>query len=155
MLTAGRDDCPFCKIVGGESSNSVVFSDDVSLAFLDHRPLLRGHCLLVPKQHVATFHDLPAGLIGPLFTNAQLLARAVERGLQADGTFLAVNTRISQSVPHLHIHIVPRWRKDGLFSNILIWRRRPYKSEQAMADVRKVIQTAVDDLRAEGSQSAL
>jgi histidine triad (HIT) family protein len=155
MTAAVRDDCAFCKIVGGESSNSVVFNDDVSLAFLDHRPLLRGHCLLVPKQHVETLVDLPARLIGPLFANAQLLAKAVERGLQADGSFLAVNTRISQSVPHLHIHIVPRWKKDGLFSNILIWRRRPYKSEQEMADVRKAIQAALNELRAEGSQSNL
>jgi len=152
MSSKGLGDCAFCKIVEGGSSNSVVFDDDHSLAFLDHRPLLRGHCLLVPKQHVETFHDLPGPLIGPLFANAQLLARAVERGLQADGSFLAINTRISQSVPHLHIHIVPRWKKDGLFSNILIWRRRPYKNEQEMATVKQAIQTAIDDLRAKGSK---
>ena len=149
MSTAPEDDCAFCRIVGGESSERVVLNDGVSLAFLDHHPLLRGHCLLVPKQHVDTFPDLPADLIGPLFANAQLLARAVERGLQADGSFLAVNTRISQSVPHLHIHIVPRWKKDGLFSNILIWRRRPYKNEQEMATIRKAIQAAINDLQTE------
>jgi len=103
-------------------------------------------------QHVETFHDLPVRLISPLFANAQLLARAVERGLQADGSFLAINTRVSQSVRHLHIHIVPRWKKDGLFSNILIWRRRPYKNEQEMATVRKAIQTAVEDLQTEVRQ---
>ena len=149
MPAAARDDCAFCKIIGGESSTSVVFSDDVSLAFLDHRPLLKGHCLLIPKQHVDTLIDLPADQMGPLFTNARLLAGAVERGLQADGSFVAINTRVSQSVPHLHIHIVPRWKKDGLFSNILIWRRRPYKNEQEMAGVRNAIQNAIDALRAE------
>ncbi|MEW6325222.1 MAG: HIT family protein, partial [Nitrospirota bacterium] len=123
--------CAFCEIVQGRTKSAAIFEDPISLAILDHRPLLRGHCLLMPKRHIETFPDLPAELIGPLFINAQLLSRAVEAGLQADGSFLAVNTRISQSVPHLHIHIVPRWKKDGLFSKVLIWRRQPYKDQQA------------------------
>jgi len=147
MAISPSEGCAFCRIIGGETSDGVVFDDACSLAFLDHHPLLRGHCLLVPKQHVETFHDLPAPLIEPLFTNAQLLARAVERGLQADGSFVAINTRVSQSVPHLHIHVVPRWKKDGLFSKILIWRRRPYGSEREIAEVCRAIRTAVDDLR--------
>jgi len=142
MPVKGQDDCAFCKIVGGESSNSVVFNDGVSLAFLDHRPLLRGHCLLVPKQHIETFHALPTGLIGPLFANAQLLAKAVERGLQADGSFLAINTRISQSVPHLHIHIVPRRKKDGLKG--FFWPRYPYKSPEEIEILRQAIRNALD-----------
>jgi len=93
MAISPSEGCAFCRIIGGETSDGVVFDDACSLAFLDHHPLLRGHCLLVPKQHVETFHDLPAPLIEPLFTNAQLLARAVERGLQADGSFVAINTR--------------------------------------------------------------
>jgi histidine triad (HIT) family protein len=149
------DGCAFCRIVSGESSNGMVFNDECSLAFLDHRPLLRGHCLLVPKRHVETFHDLPADLIGPLFANAQLLARAVERGLRADGSFVAINTRVSQSVPHLHIHIVPRWKKDGLFSKILLWRRRPYGSDLELAEVREAIRTAVDGLLTEHPASGL
>ncbi|HUJ79992.1 MAG TPA: HIT family protein [Nitrospiria bacterium] len=152
MSDTSGDGCAFCQIVAGESSDSVIFDDEVSLVFLDHRPLLRGHCLLVPKHHVETFHDLPATLIAPLFTNAQLIARAVERGMQADGTFLAINTRVSQSVPHLHIHVVPRWKKDGLFSKILIWRRRPYRSEREMAEIKHAIQTAINDLRTEHTQ---
>jgi histidine triad (HIT) family protein len=149
MPVTPSDGCTFCRIIGGESSHGIVFADAHSLAFLDHRPLLRGHCLLIPRQHVETFHDLHESLIAPLFANAQLLARAVERGLRADGSFVAINTRISQSVPHLHIHVVPRWKKDGLFSNLLLWRRRPYKNEQEMADVRKAIRDTIDKLRAE------
>jgi histidine triad (HIT) family protein len=148
-MESAAADCAFCKIIGDASASGVVLNDDVSLAFLDHRPLLRGHCLLVPKLHVETLYDLPVPLIAPLFANAQQLARAVERGLRADGTFVAINTRVSQSVPHLHIHIVPRWKKDGLFSKILIWRRRPYRNAQEMADISQAIRTAMMELRAE------
>ncbi len=91
-----------------------MFEDAVSLAFLDHRPLFPGHSLLVPKNHYETLNDLPAELIEPLFTNARLMARAVEQAMEAEGTFIAINNRISQGVPHLHIHIVPRRKKDGL-----------------------------------------
>jgi len=96
--------CAFCRIIRGEEQASVVFEDGLSLAFLDHRPLFPGHCLLVPKGHYETLADLPAPLIGLLFQNAQLLERAIEEGFGADGTFIAINNHISQSVPHLHIH---------------------------------------------------
>ena len=118
------NNCTFCKIIRGELQSHIVFADDVSLAFLDQRPVFPGHCLLVPKEHHETLADLPADLIAPLFANAQLLARAVELGLQADGTFVAMNNRVSQSVPHLHIHVVPRRRKDGLKG--FFWPRQPY-----------------------------
>jgi histidine triad (HIT) family protein len=121
--------CVFCQIVSGEAPSEVVHQDDLLVAFLDHRPLLRGHVLVVPRAHVETFHDLAAGLVAPLFAEVQRLSRAVERGLAADGAFVAINTRISQSVPHLHVHVVPRWRGDGLFSPKLLWRRQPYRSE--------------------------
>ena len=103
--------CLFCEIVNGEVGASIVFADGLSIAFLDHRPLFPGHCLLVPKEHYETLNDLPSELIGPFFKNAQLLARAVELALEAEGTFVAINNRISQSVPHLHVHIVPRRKK--------------------------------------------
>ena len=106
--------CAFCRIIRGEEQASLVFEDSLSLAFLDHRPLFPGHCLLVPKQHYETLADLPAPLVGPLFQNAQLLERAIEEGLGADGTFVAINNHVSQSVPHVHIHLVPRHRKDDL-----------------------------------------
>src|SRR5258708_3070965 len=99
--------CAFCRIIRGEEEASLVFEDSLSLAFLDHRPLFPGHCLLVPKAHYETLADLPASLVGPLFQNAQLLERAIEEGLGADGTFVAINSRVSQSIPYVHIHLVP------------------------------------------------
>src|SRR5258708_31946509 len=105
--------CAFCRIIRGEELASLVFEDSLSLAFLDSRPLFPGHCLLVPKAHYETLADLPSPLVGPLFKNAQLLERAIEEGLAADGTFVAINNRVSQSVPHVHIHLVPRQRKIG------------------------------------------
>jgi histidine triad (HIT) family protein len=106
--------CAFCRIIRGEEQAPLVFEDSLSLAFLDQRPLFPGHCLLVPKEHYETLTDLPGSLIGPLFQNAQPLERVIEEGLGADGTFIAVNNRVNQSIPHMHIHIVPRHRKDGL-----------------------------------------
>ena len=86
----------------------MVFEDEVSFAFLDRRPIFPGHCLLVPKEHYETLDDLPGSLVGPLFTNVQMLSGAVELGLNADGTFVAINNRISQSVPHLHVAVLER-----------------------------------------------
>ncbi len=89
----------------------MVFEDELSLAFLDHRPVFPGHCLLIPKQHFETLTDLPEDLIGPFFKNVQLLSRAVESAMEAHGTFVAMNNRVSQSVPHLHTHIVPKYER--------------------------------------------
>lgn len=133
--------CLFCGIVTGEISASIVFEDDISLAFLDHRPLFPGHCLLIPKNHYETLNDLPAELVGPFFKNVQLLARAVELALDAEGSFVAMNNRISQSVPHLHVHIVPRRKKDGLKG--FFWPRNKYKNEDEVLEVQKSIQTAI------------
>ena len=135
--------CVFCRIIRGETSAAIVFEDEASLAFLDHRPLLPGHCLLVPRAHHETLTDLPAAAVGPLFATAQLLARAVETSMTADGVFVAINNRISQSVPHLHVHVVPRWTKDGLFSRSYVWKRRPYENEEAMRRTRDAIRSAV------------
>ena len=107
-------DCIFCKVAKKELAATVVFEDELTIAFLDHRPLFHGHCLLVPKEHFETLADLPAKLIAPFFENAQLLSRAVEAAMGAQGTFVAMNNRVSQSVPHLHVHIVPRRKGDGL-----------------------------------------
>lgn len=113
----------------------------MSLAFLDHRPVFPGHCLLIPKEHYETLADLPAKLVGPLFQNAQLMARAVEMAMDAHGTFVAMNNRVSQSVPHLHIHIVPRRRKDGLKG--FFWPRYPYQNEQEAESVQEAIRQAI------------
>lgn len=121
-----------------------VFEDRVSMAFLDHRPLFPGHCLLVPREHHETLSDLPTELVAPFFANVQLLARAVEMALGAEGTFVAMNNRVSQSVPHLHAHIVPRRRKDGLKG--FFWPRNKYKSEEEKLQIQGAIQLAVTSL---------
>ena len=137
--------CLFCGIISGDVSATVVFEDDVSLAFLDHRPLFPGHCLLVPKDHFETLSDLPAELIDPFFRNVQLLSRAVEVAVKAEGSFVAMNNRVSQSVPHLHVHIVPRRKKDGLKG--FFWPRNKYESEAQIAETQSAIQAAVAAIR--------
>ena len=137
--------CAFCRVVRGEAASHIVLADEISLAFLDHRPLFRGHCLLVPRDHAPTLADLPSAVIGPFFANVQLLARAVEVGLAAEGSFVAVNNRISQSVPHLHVHVVPRRRGDGLRG--FFWPRQRYVSDAEMARVQDVLRSAIAELR--------
>jgi histidine triad (HIT) family protein len=134
-------------MVLGEHPAHVVFEDELSLAFLDHRPLFPGHLLLIPREHHPTLGDLPPSLIGPLFANARLLARAVEKGMEAEGSFVALNNRVSQSVPHLHIHIVPRRRKDGLKG--FFWPRHPYRDESETAEVQQILRAAIARLRRE------
>jgi len=129
--------CPFCAIATGASEAHVVLDEAGSLAFLDHRPLFPGHCLLIPREHRATLGDLPVGEVGPLFAAAQLLAQAVELAMDAEGTFVALNNRVSQSVPHLHVHVVPRRRKDGLRG--FFWPRTRYDGEAHMARVAESI----------------
>lgn len=139
--------CAFCDIVGGATKADVVFRDQATLAFLDQRPLFPGHCLLVPLQHYETLADLPAELIEPVFKDVQLVARAVEEAMQAEGTLVALNNRVSQSVPHLHVHIVPRRRQDGLRG--FFWPRHPYPDEAAREAVRQAITRAVEQVRSQ------
>ena len=134
-------ECLFCRIASGELTATIVYEDDNSVAFLDHRPLFPGHTLLVPREHVETLGELPAKLVGPYFEAAQLLARAVESAMEAEGTFVAMNNRVSQSVPHLHVHIVPRRRKDGLKG--FFWPRTKYKDGEEMEEVKKKIATTL------------
>jgi histidine triad (HIT) family protein len=147
LINVTIQDCAFCKIVRSESQSYNVFEDDLTLAFLDRRPLFPGHCLLIPKSHYETLIDLPASLVAPLFQNAQLLARAMEQGLQAEGTFVAINNHISQSVPHVHIHIVPRHKKDGLKG--FFWPRQHYQDESAILSVQNALLTAIAQLASE------
>lgn len=109
-----KDDCRFCAIVAGDEESHVVYEDEHSLAFLDHRPLFPGHSLLIPREHVETLADLPRELLEPFFAAAQLLSRAIPEAVEKPGSFVAMNNVVSQSVPHLHCHVVPRRRKDGL-----------------------------------------
>ena len=128
----GKDGpCLFCKIVSREVEAKIVFEDDVSMAFLDLRTLFPGHTLLIPKVHYSTLADLPAELVGPFFTNAQMLSRKVQEAAKAEGSFVAINNVVSQSVPHLHVHIVPRKKSDGLRG--FFWPRRPYQEGEMTA----------------------
>src|SRR4026209_2202427 len=131
----------FCRIVSGELPATIVYEDDDSIAFLDHRPLFPGHTLLVPRDHVETLGELPAKIVGPYFEAAQLLSRVVESAMEAEGTFVAMNNRVSQSVPHLHVHIVPRRKKDGLKG--FFWPRTKYKDDEEMEEVKKKITAAL------------
>lgn len=133
--------CLFCGIVNGEVNASLVFHDDISIAFLDHRPLFPGHCLLVAKNHFETLSDLSSDLVGQFFKNVQLLARAVESALEAEGSFVAMNNRVSQSVPHLHVHVVPRRKKDGLKG--FFWPRNKYRSEADIVKIQQLIRSEV------------
>lgn len=127
--------CVFCEIVQGERPAHVVHSDETTLAFLDYRPLFHGHTLLIPRAHVETLADLPDDLLVDFFGNARLLSRAMEEIIGAQGSFVAINNRVSQSVPHLHAHVVPRRRKDGLRG--FFWPRTKYESEETMAEVAR------------------
>ena len=137
--------CIFCKIVAGELTAPVVFEDESSLAFLDHRPVFPGHTLLLPKIHCETLADLSPDLVGPFFKNAQSLSRAVEAGLDAHGTFVGINNRVSQSVPHLHVHLIPRRRKDGLRG--FFWPRQRYESDEQVRQIQAAIEAALVAMR--------
>src|SRR6266496_407446 len=144
MPTATNGSCLFCKVVNGDLAARIVFEDGISLAFLDHRPVFPGHCLLIPKEHFETLNDLPGDLIEPFFKNVQSLAQAVESGMEAHGTFVAMNNKVSQSVPHFHVHIVPRRRKDGLKG--FFWPRYPYKSDADADAAQLAIRNALSTL---------
>ena len=138
-------DCAFCRIARGEADAAlVVLEDDQTIGFLDHRPLFPGHTLLAPRAHVETLLDLPDDVLPELFSNARLLARAMEEGLDAEGSFVAINNRVSQSVPHLHVHVVPRRRKDGLRG--FFWPRHPYESDEQAAAMAERLRETVSRL---------
>lgn len=130
----------FCAIVAGAIPAQVVAETETEFAFLDTRPLFPGHTLVVPKSHVATLADLPTTQVANYFGFVQRVGNAVETGLAADGTFVAINNKISQSVPHLHTHVVPRRRKDGLRG--FFWPRTRYESDEAAATVAATIRAA-------------
>ena len=146
-MTSRAAGCAFCAIAAGETEAAIVFEDERSLAFLDHRPVFHGHTLLMPREHVELLPDLAPEEVGPLFENAQLLARAVPEAMEAEGTFVAINNRVSQSVPHLHVHVVPRSRGDGLRG--FFWPRHPYDGAAQLEAVRQRVSDAVERLQAD------
>jgi histidine triad (HIT) family protein len=125
--------CVFCRVIAGAVPAHIVVDEPAVLALLDHRPLFAGHVLLLPREHHETLMDLPPEQVPGLFGIAQRLAGAVERAMHAEGVFVAINNRVSQSVPHLHVHVVPRRRKDGLRG--FFWPRITYKEDAEMAEV--------------------
>jgi histidine triad (HIT) family protein len=141
------DMCRFCAIVSEPSAAHVVLDEGGSLAFLDHRPLFAGHTLLIPKEHLETLADLPAGRIQEFFGHAQTLAAGIENAMDAQGTFVAMNNKVSQSVPHLHVHIVPRRKKDGLRG--FFWPRTKYRDQNHMAETAAKIRAAIDRISSE------
>jgi histidine triad (HIT) family protein len=139
------ESCRFCAIVGGDVESQLVLEDDETIAFLDSRPLFPGHSLLVPREHVETLVELPDRLLPALFGNARLLARAMETGMDAEGSFVAINNRVSQSVPHLHVHVVPRTKGDGLRG--FFWPRQKYRDDAHAAETAQRLRTAVARLK--------
>ena len=138
------EDCTFCKMIAGKMDCPKVFEDEHTLVFLDHRPLFPGHSLLIPKSHFETLADLPHSLIQPLFSNVQMLASAIQTAMEAEGSFVAANNRVSQSVPHFHVHIVPRRKGDGLKG--FFWPRQKYKSAEEMNEVLAKLHEAIAKL---------
>ena len=129
-MTAG---CKFCQIIAGELPAHFVLDTDEVVAFLDHRPLFPGHTLVLPRAHIETLADLEETRVGPYFREVQRIEAAVRTAMEAQGSFVAENNVVSQSVPHLHVHVVPRRRKDGLRG--FFWPRTRYAGDAQMAAV--------------------
>lgn len=140
-MTVVHPPCPFCDIVAGRSTARIVLDDEVCVAFLDRTPVFKGHVLVVPRVHVVTLTDLDTDAVGPLFERVQRVTRAVQDGLGAHGTFVALNNVVSQSVAHLHVHVVPRHRKDGLRG--FFWPRTRYADDVDADDHARRIADAI------------
>jgi histidine triad (HIT) family protein len=141
--------CVFCQIIGTSIPAAIVFEEPETVAFLDYRPLFPGHCLLVPREHLETLVDISPQLLAVLSQQARHLAIAMEKALGAQGAFIALNNRISQSVPHLHFHIVPRTKGDGLKG--FFWPRQKYRGPEHMEEVREKLAKAVKELKTTGA----
>ncbi len=137
-----RGPCVFCAIAAGELPAAVVARGDSFCAFLDQRPLFKGHVLVIPLPHARDLAELPPERAGPLFVEVRRIARAVERGLGADGTLVLANDKVSQSVAHLHVHVIPRRRGDGLRG--FLWPRHAYESEEERDEIARRIAAALE-----------
>jgi histidine triad (HIT) family protein len=137
--------CVCCEIVQRKGETSIVYEDERCVAFLDHRPLFPGHCLVVSRDHIRTLEELPKSLLEPILAAVQLLARAMKPALDAEGTFVGINNRVSQSVPHFHVHVVPRHKGDGLRG--FFWPRQKYKSPEEMERVQNALRSAIAQIQ--------
>jgi histidine triad (HIT) family protein len=138
---ADVNDCVFCRIISGDVPAHFVLEDEATVAFLDARPVFKGHVLVVPRKHYVTLADLPPAGVGPLFERVRQLSAALPAALGAQGTFVALNNVVSQSVPHLHVHVVPRTKGDGLRG--FFWPRQRYASDDEAADYARRIAAAL------------
>jgi histidine triad (HIT) family protein len=140
--------CAFCRITAGEVPAHTVLADPEAVAFLDARPVFKGHVLVVPREHYVTLGDLPAARVGPLFERVRLISAALPEALGAQGSFVGLNNIVSQSVPHLHVHVVPRTKGDGLRG--FFWPRHKYADDAEAADyarrIREALPSAAADL---------
>lgn len=134
--------CKFCSIINKTDKSYIVFEDDLTLAFLDIKPLFPGHTLLVPKLHFKTLPELPIDILNRIFVNLQFIEKAVEKSCNSEGSFIAINNNVSQSIPHLHIHIVPRNKKDGLKG--FFWPRNKYKGDEEIKEFRDKIKSEIE-----------
>ncbi|MEQ8717037.1 MAG: HIT family protein [Acidimicrobiales bacterium] len=141
-MTVSDPRCLFCRMIASEESAHVVADDEVVFAILDHAPLFVGHVLVMPRDHHVTLADLPADLVGPYFTRVQRVAALLPEVTAATGTFVAMNNLVSQSVPHLHTHVVPRRRGDGLKG--FFWPRTRYDSDAHAASVAADLRAAYE-----------
>jgi histidine triad (HIT) family protein len=133
-------DCVFCDIIASSGAH-LVWSDDVAIAFLDNRPVFKGHVLVAPRAHAETLADLPEGDVGPLFARVQRISAVMPAALDCQGSFVAVNNKVSQSVPHLHVHVVPRTKGDGLRG--FFWPRQKYASDEEAAQYAARLRAAL------------
>jgi histidine triad (HIT) family protein len=134
-------DCPFCTIIAGSEPAAIVHTDDRVVAFLDNRALFPGHTLVVPRKHIVTLGELPEDEIVPLMRVVQAASRAMESSLGAEGSLVANNNRVSQSVAHLHVHVVPRHKGDGLKG--FFWPRHGYESDEAREQVAAALREGI------------
>ncbi|MGB6485149.1 MAG: HIT family protein [Candidatus Acidiferrales bacterium] len=142
---AVKSECAFCAIQNGSADCVQVWGDEDTFVFLDHRPLFPGHCLLITKRHIATLAELPSSLVHAVFDNVRTIAIAVQNATEAEGTFVAINNVVSQSVPHFHVHIVPRRKGDGLKG--FFWPRKKYESDEQAAAVANAIRKEIARLK--------
>jgi len=139
---SAKASCSFCRIVAEDDPDVLVYRSADVVGFLDIRPVFHGHCLLVPRTHYETLDELPVHLAAPLLRATQVTMRALHEVVGAHGTFVASNNVISQSVPHVHVHVVPRKRKDGLRG--FFWPRHPYPDNAALQQMRARLRAAIE-----------
>ncbi len=136
-------DCLFCRIIAGDLPAHIVLADRAVVAFLDARPVFKGHVLAAPREHYETLADLPEDLAGPLFSRVRRLSAVMPQALGAQGSFVGLNNTVSQSVPHLHVHVVPRTRGDGLRG--FFWPRQKYADDEEAAGFAQKLRDALTD----------